>query len=67
MTIRQLGKMLKALREHKGLTQTELAKRAKVNQSYIAMLERGDRKNPSLEKLRQLAKVLKVKVQDLLA
>lgn len=57
--------MLKRLREAQGLTQTELAKRAKVQQSYIAMLESGARRNPSLDKLKRLAKVLKVPIAKL--
>jgi XRE family transcriptional regulator of biofilm formation len=58
--------MLKARREEKGLTQVELAKRAKVTQTYIAKLESGDKKNPSLEILQRLAKALGVPVTELL-
>lgn len=50
--------MLKTLRTHRGLTQTQLAKRSKIPQSYIACLERGTRTNPSLRVLRRLAKAL---------
>ncbi len=65
ITIRRIGKMLKALREQKGLTQIELARKAKIDQSYLARLESGDRSNPSLEKIQMLAKALKVKVAEL--
>ncbi len=65
MTIRRIGKMLKALRGKKGLTQIELARKAKIDQSYLARLERGDRGNPSLEKIQKLAKALKVTVAEL--
>ncbi len=58
--------MLKVLRGKKGLTQIELARKAKIDQSYLARLERGDRSNPSLEKIQRLAKALKVKVTRLL-
>ncbi len=67
MTIRRIGKMLKALREQKGLTQIELARKAKIDQSYLARLERGDRSNPSLEKIQKLATALKVTVAELLS
>ncbi|MBX3307719.1 MAG: helix-turn-helix transcriptional regulator [Nitrospira sp.] len=52
--------MLKTLRLRKKLTQTELAKRARTSQPYIARLERGEKTNPSLTVLRRLAKALGV-------
>jgi transcriptional regulator with XRE-family HTH domain len=58
--------MVKRLREAKGLTQAELAKKAKVTQPYITMLESGQRKEPSLATLRRLAKALGVPVTELL-
>ncbi len=58
--------MLKALREGKGITQVQLAKRAKVTQSYVAQLEAGVKKNPSLATLMRIAKALSVRVEDLL-
>jgi len=61
-----LSQVLRALREKKGLTQDQLAKRAEVTQAYLAMLETGVKKNPSLEVLKRLAKVLRVSVDDLL-
>ncbi len=57
--------MLAQFRQERGLTQTELAKRTKVTQGYIAQLEAGD-KTPSLAMLRKLAKALKVPVTELL-
>ncbi len=58
--------MLKAHREKKGMTQAQLAKRAKLTQAYVAMLEAGVKKNPSLAMLRRIAKALGVPVEDLL-
>ncbi len=58
--------MLKALRQTKRMTQVQLAKRAKVTQAYVAMLEAGVKKNPSLATLRRIAKALAVPVEDLL-
>jgi len=58
--------MLKRLREARGWTQAELAKRAKVTRPYITMLEQGARKTPSLPTLQRLARVLGVPVAELL-
>ncbi len=66
MSDRRLGKMLKACREKKGMTQVQLAKRAKVTQAYVAMLEAGVKINPSLATLKRIAKALGVPVEQLL-
>ena len=58
--------MLKTLREGKGLTQVDLAHKAKVERTYIVKLESGDKKNPSLDILKKLAKALGVPVTELL-
>lgn len=62
----KIGALLKRFREENGLTQVELAKKASVAQSYVAMLEAGNKDNPSLAILKRLAKALKVPVADLL-
>ena len=64
MANQMLGRMLAQFRQERGLTQTELAKRTKVTQGYIAQLEAGD-KTPSLAMLRKLAKALGVRVAEL--
>ncbi len=61
-----LSQVLKTLREKKGFTQDQLAKRADVTQAYLAMLETGVKRNPSLEVLKRLAKALGVSVGELL-
>jgi transcriptional regulator with XRE-family HTH domain len=61
-----LKTVLKQIRDEKGLSQTKLAKLAQVRQGYIAMLESGQRKNPSLPVLKRLAKALGVPVTELL-
>jgi transcriptional regulator with XRE-family HTH domain len=58
--------VLKTLRESKGLSQVGLAERAKVGRTYIVKLESGDKKNPSLDILKRLAKALGVPVTELL-
>ncbi len=67
MTKRQVGKVLKRLREEKGLTQVQLCERARVTQSYLAMLESGERENPSLDVLQRLAQALRVRLEALLS
>lgn len=66
MSPQRIGKVLKRLREQKGLSQLELAKRAAVAQAYISEMEAGAKKNPGIETLRKLAKALGVPVAELL-
>jgi transcriptional regulator with XRE-family HTH domain len=62
----KLGTRLKQLRTAKGLTQVALAKRLKITQGYLAQLEGGYNKAPSLAMLVRLAKALRVDVAELL-
>ncbi len=62
----RLSEVLKRFREAKGWTQRDLAKRAKITAGYIAQLEVGARKNPSLAVLRRLARAFRVPVTELL-
>ncbi len=66
MSTRGLGKMLRSLRKQEGWSQVDLAKKAKVSQAYIAKLETGVKKNPSLATLKRIAKALGVKMGELL-
>ncbi|HEY1277147.1 MAG TPA: helix-turn-helix transcriptional regulator [Thermoleophilaceae bacterium] len=66
MAPQTLGMTLIARREATGLTQVELAKKAKLSQAYVASLESGYRTNPSLAILQRLAKALRVPVTALL-
>ena len=59
--------MLRKLREDRGLTMAELAKKAQITDAYIAQLETGKKTNPSLETLKRLARALGVPVTELLA
>ena len=63
----RLGMKIKRLRIAHGFTQVDLAARAKVTQGYIAQLESGLQKDPSLAVVRRLAKALKVTVGELVA
>jgi transcriptional regulator with XRE-family HTH domain len=66
MTGKRIGNVLQTQRAAKGLTQEDMAKRAKVARSYLAKLEAGHSKNPSLAVLQRLAKALGVPVTALL-
>ncbi len=59
------GRVLKKARERRKLTQQALADKVGVRQETIARLETGKRQ-PSMDLLHRLAKVLKVKMVDLL-
>lgn len=56
---------LKRLRRQEGMTQQVLARQAKMTQPYLAMLENGSFRNPTLDVLRRLAKALNVTVAEL--
>lgn len=56
---------LKAKRQALGLSQTDLAARAGVKDSYVSMLERGQR-TPPLDTIALLAHALNVPARDLL-
>jgi len=58
--------VLRTLRKGKGLGLRELAKNADVPPGYLAELEGGKKKNPSLAVLKKLAKALGVPVTELL-
>lgn len=66
MTPRRMSTVIRELRAAKDMTQDELAKRAKVARGYLAQLEAGHKKNPSLPTLKRLAKALGVPVTELL-
>jgi transcriptional regulator with XRE-family HTH domain len=66
MASKRLDQVIRGLREKKGLTQEELAFKAKVTPGYVAQLELGIRKNPSLDVVRRLARALGVRLGELL-
>ena len=70
MTLKRFGKMLKRIRQEKGLTQAALAKKAGISRVYLAQLEGSAKKppirTPSIPTLERLAKALKVKLSHLL-
>ncbi len=61
-----LGKKIKSLRLRDGLSQEDLAYKAKIERSYMGKIERGEG-NPSFKKIVDIANALKVSPSDLLA
>lgn len=62
--LRKLGARIRELRKERGLSQDALAFDAGVAVNSIATIERGEA-NPSVAVLLAIAKVLKVRVRDL--
>lgn len=60
-----LGAKLRIARDEAGLTQVELAKKLKKNQSEISAWETGDHE-PQLSTLKAIANALKVPLSELL-
>lgn len=60
-----LGEKLKALREARGWTQQELARRAQVRQALLSELELGKKEDTTGRNLRKLAETLNVSVDYL--
>lgn len=58
-----LGPLLRAARERAGLSQSEAARRAGVGQSYVWLLERGQR-TPSMAVAELLADVLALTLDE---
>lgn len=52
---------IREAREKKKLTQAEVAKQAKITETFYAMMERGEA-NPSISKLNKVLKVLGLKL-----
>lgn len=61
----KIGKNLKKARLKAKLTQKRVAELADLHVNYYARVER-DEENPSLEILKKLTKILKVKSSDIL-
>ncbi|MCL5431904.1 MAG: helix-turn-helix domain-containing protein [Patescibacteria group bacterium] len=60
----KFGKRIKQLRKKLGLSQEKLAELARLDYSYLNMIEAG-KKNPSLKRIHKLARTLKVSLQEL--
>jgi len=60
----KVAKRIKAVRQNKGLTQVQVAEKAKINANYYSRIERGEVK-PSADMYEAIAKVLKVTASDI--
>jgi transcriptional regulator with XRE-family HTH domain len=61
-----IGKRIRHLREERGLTQRELARRAGLTPSGVGFIEHGQTRNPSAETVVAIARALGVPVEELL-
>jgi len=60
-----LGRNIQKLRKSQGYSQEKFAEIVKISRTHIGHIEQG-RKSPSLKTLEKIARVLKVKMGDLL-
>lgn len=63
-TTGKISKKLKTIRMGLGMTQADVAAKAKMNVNYYAKVERGEQK-PSIEIYERIAKALKVTASDI--
>lgn len=60
----KFGQRVRKLRKQRGLTQEKLAELTRIDYSYLNLIENGKR-NPSLKVIAKLARVLDVRLDDL--
>ena len=63
---RQVGERIREIRLAKGISQEALAHEIGLHRTYVGSLERGER-NPSLQVVSRLARLLEVSTDQLLA
>ena len=63
--VERVAMRVKEWRERRGLTQEQLAEKAKISRGYLARLETA-RQDPKLSTLEKIARALKVDVTKLL-
>lgn len=63
-TPKQVGTRIRRLRKAKGMSQADLAKKARLTRVYVTRLEAGQQ-DPSLSTINALAKALGVPVTEL--
>lgn len=66
MLEKKVGEVIAEAREKKGLSQRQLAKIAKINNSELSKIESGIRKEPSPKILRRISNVLDITYSDLM-
>ncbi len=63
--LQKLGLNIRKIREQNGLTQEKLAELARVDYSYLNLIENG-RRNPSIKVVTKIARALGMSPKDLL-
>ena len=53
--MKDFGKKIKELRDEKGYSQAKLAEIADISAAEVCRIEKGNRKNPSMELVKSLA------------
>jgi len=68
MGVERLNNRIKTYRKKQGLTQTDLANRAKLNIRHIQKIENGEAKteNITLKTIQAIAQALNAKIDDLI-
>jgi transcriptional regulator with XRE-family HTH domain len=61
-----LAKNIRSLRQERGITQEELAHRARIHRTYMSSIERAQR-NVAIDNIEKIAGGLGVKAKDLLS
>lgn len=60
-----VGENIKYIRQSRGLSQAQLTERIGITQATMSLIEKGIR-NPSLQTAAEIARVLEVRIEDLL-
>lgn len=60
------GFKMREVRVRKGYTTLDVSKITHISKSYIEELERGDKKNPSFNKVVMIASALGIQLDDLI-
>ena len=66
MPEKTIGEVIAEAREKKGLSQRQLAKIAKINNSDLSKIESGIRKAPSPKILRKISNIIEVNYSELM-
>lgn len=59
-----IGERIKTIRQEKGLSQYELAKRADISQSFLSYIEKGE-KSPTVRTLEKITKAVEIPLEEL--
>jgi transcriptional regulator with XRE-family HTH domain len=62
----RIGKTLKTTRKSLGLKQSDVAEKVDISSNYYSMIERGEVESPGSQIMAKIAKLLKLKPEDVL-